>query len=330
MTAPELRIACPAKVNLRLEVLARRADGYHELQMANAPLALADELVVRAGAPGVRLVIEGADLAADETNLAYRAARAVMEWSGTGTGTGTGTWNRGTTDGDGDSLNPQSSILNPRGSSILNPLHAGVDLRLTKRIPVAAGLGGGSSDAAAAILAAERALGVTLSDDERLSIATRLGADVPFFLQTHGAIVRGIGEIVIPIEIAREIPVVLLNPRFGVSTAEVYAACADALRLPQEPAALPEPLVIDGAAGAAALLRNDLEAIVAARHPEIEVMKRLLIDAGAVAAMMTGSGPTVFGLFETEPGAEMLAKAQTRGFLAITTSIVPRAPVFVD
>ncbi|MCL4236331.1 MAG: 4-(cytidine 5'-diphospho)-2-C-methyl-D-erythritol kinase, partial [Deltaproteobacteria bacterium] len=162
-----------AKVNLRLEVLARRDDGYHLLQMINAQVALADRIRFEPAESGIALSCSRPDLACDETNLAWRAAAALFEQAG---------------------------------------YRGGARIHIDKRIPVAAGLGGGSGNAACVLASLNGLLELGVSDRELAEIGLRLGADVPFFLFGRSAVVRGIGEDVEPFEVAADIPIALLNP----------------------------------------------------------------------------------------------------------------------
>lgn len=245
-----MELLAPAKVNLGLSVLGRREDGYHELHTLFAALDLADRLFIEPTPGGVRLEVAGADLPAGGDNLAYRAAWAYLEAAG---------W------------------------------PGGVQIHLQKRLPLAAGLGGGSSDAAAVLLALSRLYPAPL---DLPAIARRLGADVPFFLLGGMAEARGIGERLRAVE-AVEAHVVLVNPGIAVSAASAYeglrpeewgpeldvAAILQALRSGQDPP-----------------YWNSLEAPVFRLEPAIAELKPILRAAGLRGVLMSGSGSTVFGL----------------------------------
>ncbi len=257
----------PAKLNLGLEILRRRADGYHEIETIFLPIRLADRLVIRRGSAGsgIRLSISGADLPADSNNLVHRAAeRACAEL----------------------------------GAS------ADLEISLEKRVPIAAGLGGGSSDAAATLLALESLFGHALGGEARSRLAVGLGADVPFFLDPKPAFGRGIGEQLEPIFAVPEMHWVLVAFPFPISTAQAYSEAARELTLPRDPTSIGALL---GPAGLLASPRNDLEANAVRRHPEILEARRALEKAGALATGMTGSGPTVFGRFASEDAARQVA-----------------------
>ena len=257
----------PAKLNLGLEILRRRADGYHEIETIFLPLRLADRLEVRRSAPGsgIRLSISGADLPADRANLVWRAAERACAELGTS---------------------------------------ADVDVVLEKHVPVAAGLGGGSSDAAATLLALETLFGRAIGDEARQRIAVELGADVPFFLDPKPAFGRGIGERIEPLPGIPEMHWVLVAFPFPISTAQAYAAAARELTLPRDPTNIAALL---GPSGLLASPRNDLEASAVLRHPEILAARRALEGVGALATGMTGSGPTVFGRFLNLQSARQVA-----------------------
>jgi 4-diphosphocytidyl-2-C-methyl-D-erythritol kinase len=189
-----LRLSCPAKVNLSLELLGRRPDGYHELRSVMAPISLADDLELRLAAePGVRLRVEGADLPAGPDNLVHRAAALVLD-----------------------------EVRAAAAGAAHEPAAPGVEIRLVKRIPVGAGLGGGSSDAAGTLVGLDRLLGSPLGPARLARLALRLGADVPFFVGGRAALATGVGERLEPLPPLPTLWMVLVNPGFPVSTADVY------------------------------------------------------------------------------------------------------------
>jgi len=282
-----LRLRAPAKVNLGLRTVGLRPDGYHLLESVFVPIDLADEVEVEIG-PGrgalrVELSLEAAADAPPDAiaglpdgpgNLAHRAASGFAERAG---------------------------------------LACGIRIGLCKRIPTAAGLGGGSSDAAAVLRGLDRLLPGALPADELRALALSLGADVPFFLDPRPALVSGIGE---QIELLDDIPglfLVLANSGDSVATAEVYGLHdqAPGALTPVEPgstmravsslrAVAADPDEVDGAALASCLgvlLENDLEPAARQICPAVGLLKQQLIEMGALAAGMSGSGGTVFGVF---------------------------------
>lgn len=262
----KLTLAAPAKVNLSLRVIGRRPDGYHELLTLMQPLSLADEVSVEVG-PG-----EGVGLSCDEASLCHdnlmtRAARSYL-----------------------------AALGRP----------AMVRLGLKKRIPVAAGLGGGSSDAAAVLLALNALHGGALEPARLVELAAGLGADVPFFLAGTTAICQGVGHDVRPLVGFPLLDYVLVNPGFKVSTAWVYGQfdlpwtgknnCNKITCLPCAGHALCDILV------------NDLEEVTLAAYPQLVDVKRVLAEAGAVGALMSGSGPSIFGVFADGDSATRAAR----------------------
>lgn len=262
-TPPEDRSLClyaPAKINLFLRVLARRPDGYHELETWMQKLALSDRitLTLRDGS-GVRLRCTGGDLPADETNLAWKAASVFFAASRQGA-------------------------------------QFGVDITLEKNIPVAAGLGGGSSDAGTVLKGLNSLCGNEFSENVLLDIGRKLGADVPFFITGHDAVLAtGIGDRMKPVHSLEQCTFLLVNPGFAVSTRWVYENFALTKQLKNSTLLGSQKLSADTFSLTG--LTNDLERVTVGKYPEIEEIKKKLRAAGAVAALMSGSGPTVFGVF---------------------------------
>jgi 4-diphosphocytidyl-2-C-methyl-D-erythritol kinase len=258
-----LTLTCPAKVNLYLKVVGRRPDGYHDLVTVMQSLTLADDLVITLGAADISLECNRPDLPSDKSNLAVRAALAFQEAT--------------------------SETF-------------GVHLRLTKNIPVAAGLGGGSSDAAGVLRGLNRLRGEPLNNDRLRQLARSLGADVPFFLLNGPALGEGIGDRLSPLNLPAGW-LVLVNPGFPVSTAWVYASLQPPFEDPEanlrQRLSQEQPVL---------WLHNDLEAVTLRRYPELLEVKRLLRTEGALGTLMSGSGPTVFGIFSGEGTAVAAAK----------------------
>ena len=274
-----LSVRAPAKINLFLRVTGRRADGYHTLETLMQKVGLFDLLELRRGGKGVRLCCGGADLPETADNLVHRAAELFLQAATLRTG---------------------------------RPL-PGVEIALTKNIPIAAGLGGGSSDAAATLKGLNRLFDAGLTADELAALGLRLGADVPFFVaDAPAAQATGIGEILIPVDPLAGCFILLVNPGFSVSTAWVYQTFAltkkgktTNLTCFQEGTVRIGPPDRSAAIrGLPATLDNDLETVTIARHPEIHRLKQELLAHGALAALMSGSGPTVFALFVDRQAAE--------------------------
>lgn len=276
---PEVRRLCPAKVNLYLKVLARRQDGYHELVTVMQALTLADELHLTPG-KGLTFSCQHPEVPSGPDNLVWRAAQHF--------GAATGQI-------------PQ------------------VHLELVKNIPVAAGLGGGSSDAAGTLLALNALAGNPLKPPALQELAAELGADVPFFLEPGPAIGRGIGTILSPLDLP-PYWYVLLNPGMAISTPWVYGNL-DLQALAAGSA--PEPLAWIGE-HPERWVANDLETVTLRRYPELRELLARLSRAGARTQGMSGSGPTLFGLF-LEAEAARSAAAQLRqnfsGWLAVARGL---------
>jgi len=272
-----VRVSAYAKINLSLRVLGVRPDGYHELRTVFQSIALHDTLTARVRRGPFALQCDDPACPADETNLVWRAAERV--WA----------------------ASRRSGA--PRRREIMS----GVEVRLAKRIPLQAGLGGGSSDAAAAL----RVFGSLWRVDESSlrDIAATLGADVPYFME--GGTVLGLdrGDLLYPLLDHPAAWVTLVVPPFGVSTAEAYRWWDET-----------------GGLGPPEDLQNDLERPVAAHHPEIARIVKALQKAGAFHAAMSGSGSAVFGLFGRRPAAERATRAlQKKGVRALLTRTVNRA-----
>ncbi len=265
-------VPAPAKVNLILDVLGRRADGYHDVAMLMVRLSLHDQVrVVLDSGSAIVATCPGLELAPGEQNIAARAARLLLDHLGE---------------------------------------RRGVAIHIEKNIPAAAGLGGGSSDAAAVLLALNDLLGAGLSRGELQALGVRLGADVPFFLCGEmAAWATGIGERLEPWRGLPPCWLVLVNPRFAVSTAWVYQNLG--LTHPRRMSKIPRFPVRVGEL--VQLLRNDLETVTVSRHPEIAAIKGRLAEMGALGALMSGSGPTVFGVFAGQTAAEQAATELARG-----------------
>lgn len=295
-----LRLACPAKVNLSLEVLGRRPDGYHDLRSVMVPISLADEIEIRlVPRPGIRLAVEGADLTTGADNLVHKAAARLLE-----------------------------AVRGPSGADQA----PGVDLCLRKGIPVGAGLGGGSSDAAGVLLGLDRLLGARLGEARLAEIGLGLGADVPFFVHGRPALAMGVGERLTPIPDFPTLWLVLVNPGFPVSTAWVFRQLAAARASRGRLTPVDDQSTIDrflqGPALAGLPLRNDLEAVTLSAYPVLEALKAELSAQGATATLMSGSGPTVFGIFLDEPAARaaygrLRTSAGRHVFLAHSTTRGP-------
>lgn len=288
-----LRVAAHAKVNLFLRILARETSGFHQIETAFALLELADELVVRSTNAGVTLAVEGPDLGPTDENLAVRAARTVLDATG----------NR-----------------------------FGVAMTLTKRIPVRAGLGGGSSDAAAALHAVNVLAGNAVPRHELLHFATRLGADVAFF--TSGAplaIAWGRGERQFRMAAPPALPALLAVPPVQVATPDAYTWWDEQNASP----ASRGPVTLDAEAlstwgSIGRLGGNDFEAIVFGRHAELRALYERVAETGPVWVRLCGSGSAVAAVYkkesERDDAVQRLGEKQQRIIKTATRATGAPAP----
>ena len=257
----------PAKLNILLKVIGHRADGYHELVSIMVPVGLFDHLELSlVRQRRIFFSSKGLPVPTSEKNLSYRAARAFLFRTG---------------------------------------LTHGVSIKLTKNIPVAAGLGGGSSDAAATLKAMNEMWSNPLTFKELSDLAVGLGADVPFFLLNKPSIARGIGEILEPIGKWPKFWYVIVSPPLEVSTAWVYRNLK--LKLTRQTHSYNIDSLKKECHNVDHFLENDLEPVTASRFPIIDNIKDALMNAGALGALMSGSGPSVFGIFRSKDQA-LLAK----------------------
>ena len=284
-----VRAHAAAKVNLALFVGARRADGYHPLVSVLQSIALWDDLEVALTPQGLELEVEGGGLPADEGNLVLVAAREIAR----------------------------------RARD-----HPGARFRLRKGIPVAAGLGGGSTDGAAALLALDRLWGLRLPTVNLLHMAAEVGSDVPFCVLGGTRLATGRGELLEEVKSAATLWWVIGIDAGELPTAAVYARF-DQLGLARElDRRAVEPLLDALAAGdparIGALLGNDLEPAALDVRPDLADAKRTLLEAGALGAIVSGSGPTMLGLARDEEHAGRIAQAVAGRFVRVE---VARAPV---
>lgn len=279
-----MKINAYAKINIGLDVLARRPDGYHEVRMVMQTVGLHDEITVETcDEPGIFISSDSGKVPLGEDNLIYKAAALIMK---------------------------EYSLLR------------GVRIKLTKNIPVAAGLAGGSTDAAATLRAIDRLYDLGLSDDRLCELGVCIGADVPYCLTGGTVLCEGIGEKMTKLDAHPSCTVLLAKPPEGVSTAYVYKHLElDKVTHPDIDA------IIDGIRAndlnaVASHTGNVLESVTIPEHPVIGRIKDIMRNNGAKASLMSGSGPTVFGLFESEDDAKKafgeLERSQTDLELIIT------------
>jgi 4-diphosphocytidyl-2-C-methyl-D-erythritol kinase len=259
-----LRVSVPAKINLWLEVVRKRDDGYHDLSSLMLPVGVFDSLELEShNRSGISLECDQPAVPSDASNLAWRAAKVF--------------------------LNTVAS-------------RSGVHIRLTKRIPVAAGLGGGSADAAAVLLALNSMHRNCLAMPQLESLGEKLGADVPFFLHQRPALATGIGVRLCPVAGLPDYPLVLIKPPLNVSTRWVYQS----LKLTRGVSRIKLTRFTASPWRLHEVMENDLETVTLTEYPVLLQIKEWLLQNGAIGALMSGSGPTVFGVFREMSEAVLL------------------------
>jgi len=281
-----VKLQAPAKLNLFLQILGRRPDGFHTIVSLMTPISLSDELEVEP-LPRPEIVLEGGPPGLPaEKNLAWKAARALVPHAGT---------------------------------------VPGVRLRLVKRIPAGGGLGGGSSDAAAVLQALNGLWDCRLNAGDLVSLATALGADVPFFLQGSPGVVRGVGERVTPTALPAAFPehLAVLQPPFELSTPEVYRQWDTLGRFDERE----DPALASFLSGSGSFpMRNDLESAAFVIRPELRILKDQLLASGAEMALMSGSGSCFWAAWPSEAARSAALGALTKELKFYIVSAVRGAP----
>lgn len=262
------------KVNLLLNILGKRPDGFHELETIMQPIAIYDSLRLERAAMGIRLTCSNPALPVDSGNLVYRAAEVFLKAAG---------------------------------------IPEGVVLHLEKKIPLAAGVGGGSGNAAAALLGLNELFGHPLGEQELSSMAANLGSDVPFFLQEKPALATGRGENVRPLSAFKALEgkaILLVHPGFGVSTPWAYQNLGRFPEVlngqPGRAQRLLELLQVPDASAAAAQFYNSLEFPVLEKYPILGLYQEFLKAEGALGTLMSGSGSTTFAIVQDTRNGEQL------------------------
>lgn len=269
-------VKAPAKINLTLDALYKRQDGYHELEMVMTTVDLFDRIdLFEKESSSITLESSSGLVPQDERNLAYRAAVLLREKIG---------------------------------------IKRGIHIRIDKHIPVAAGLAGGSSDAAATLRGLNRVWGLGLSDEELAAIGAEIGSDVPFCVYSGTAIARGRGEILTPLPPPPPCWVVLAKPGHGVSTADVFGRLkVDEIAEHPETEQMAEALRKRDYDHMVRLLGNVLEPVTMEMHEDVGKIKKKMKEFGADGVLMSGSGPTVFALIRQESRARRIVNS-LRGF----------------
>lgn len=277
----KIQLKALAKINLVLDVLRRREDGYHEVKMIMQTIGLHDDLEIRkTKTPGIQVKINLYYLPTNENNLVYKAAKLLM-----------------------DEFQIQD----------------GVSIQLKKRIPVAAGMAGGSSDGAAVLWGINQMYGLGLSMQALMERGVRLGADVPYCIQRGTALAEGIGEKLSVLPPMPKCTILIAKPGISVSTKFVYENLhANDLKPEQHPDvdSMIEAMRQKDLGLLCSRMGNVLETVTIPAYPVINEIKRTMMDNGAIGSMMSGSGPTVFGIFDSPVAAKQAMKAVRAAKLA--------------
>lgn len=275
----DISLKALAKINLGLDVVRRREDGYHEVRMIMQTIQLYDRLdIKRTQEPGIQIQTNLSFLPVNENNLIYKAAKLLMD---------------------------EFSIID------------GVSVKLDKRIPVAAGMAGGSTDAAAMLIGVNRLFSLGLTKRQLMERGVQIGADVPYCIMRGTALAEGIGEALSPLPPMVKCPVLIAKPSISVSTKFVYQNLKlDDTTIHPDIDRLIDDIKAKNLRDIAAHMGNVLETVTIPNYPVIDEIKKHMLSNGAVGAMMSGSGPTVFGLFDDEDTAKKAYKAMRSSHLA--------------
>lgn len=275
----DISLKALAKINLGLDVVRRREDGYHEVRMIMQTIQLYDRLdIKRTQEPGIQIQTNLSFLPVNENNLIYKAAKLLMD---------------------------EFSITD------------GVSVKLDKRIPVAAGMAGGSTDAAAMLIGVNRLFSLGLTKRQLMERGVQIGADVPYCIMRGTALAEGIGEALSPLPPMVKCPVLIAKPSISVSTKFVYQNLKlDDTTIHTDIDRLIDDIKAKNLHDIAAHMGNVLETVTIPNYPVIDEIKKHMLSNGAVGAMMSGSGPTVFGLFDDENTAKKAYKAMRSSHLA--------------
>lgn len=249
-----------AKVNLGLDVIRRREDGYHEVKMIMQTVRLYDRIILEKTQKGISMETNLSFLPVNEQNIAYRAAKMLM-----------------------DEFHIQS----------------GLHIKIDKHIPVAAGMAGGSTDGAAVLYGVNKIFELGLTKRQLMERGVKLGADVPYCIMRGTVLSEGIGEILTPVPSLPDCHILIAKPPVSVSTKHVYENLKlDKIEKHPDIDGMVEALRIEDLHGVTQRMENVLETVTIPEHPEIQQIKDLMIKDGALNALMSGSGPTVFGIFD--------------------------------
>jgi 4-diphosphocytidyl-2-C-methyl-D-erythritol kinase len=281
-----MKLRADAKINLGLHIVAKRPDGYHNIETVFHQVDLLDEIDLLQTEEGTQFVCNSPGLSSDNSNLCVRAVNVMRDLTG---------------------------------------IHTGVEITLKKRIPIAAGLGGGSADAAAVLQGLRTLWAIDITDEELRTVSATLGSDVPFFLAGGTAYATGRGEIIEPFDLPIPYWILVVAPSLHVSTSWAYAHLkfGQTSQRPHLPSLLRTSM--NDPATLRKKLRNEFEPVVFNAYPEVRQIKESLLSGGAALALMSGSGSSVFGLFADETTTRRMAgELSPRYDVSITSPLFNR------
>ena len=284
-----------AKINLSLDVTGKRPDGYHDVRMVMQTVDIYDTLTFEKTAEGITIDVGGSPLPADGDNLIYKAVKAITDKCG---------------------------------------IMEGVSISLDKHIPIAAGMAGGSSDAAAALRGVNRLFGCGLSNEELRELGVKIGADVPYCVEGGTVLAEGIGEKLTPLSELPEYVLAVAKPERGVSTGNIYKSLDEIFDTITHPDvdSMIDVINTSRGKGLSGYLGNVLEYVTIPLCPEVDEIKKLFRESGCEGTLMTGSGPTVFAFYENADKASWaIEKVRESGLcrdeeLFVTTLTSPKMP----
>ena len=282
----QLELKAFAKVNLGLDVLRRREDGYHEVSMVMQSIRLFDRIILEVNPYGdIRLTSNLAHLPLNENNLVYQAIDLIRKEYG---------------------------------------IQDGISARIEKHIPIAAGLAGGSSDAAAALIGMNQMFSLGIREQRLIELGVTLGADIPFCIMRGTALSQGIGEILTPLPPVPECWLLIVKPSFSMSTRFVYQHLDPSSAEHPDITGMVEAIKRGDLTGMTSRMGNSLEQVTASHFPEIITMKEKMMELGAMNAIMSGSGSTVFGVFDQkDPAVEAASVFRGNPGIRLATAVRP-------
>ncbi|MEK6756791.1 MAG: 4-(cytidine 5'-diphospho)-2-C-methyl-D-erythritol kinase [Bacteroidota bacterium] len=263
-----MKLRAYAKINLGLHVVGKRPDGYHNIETVFHQVDLFDEIEIVQSEEEIHFTSDAPELRSDSSNLCIRAVNLLRDITG---------------------------------------VHTGVEITLKKRIPIGAGLGGGSTDSAAVLKGLSKMWALDVTDDELMTVSASLGSDVPYFMVGGTAYATGRGEILEPLDLAIPFWILLVTPALHVSTTWAYTSLKPAQTIQRENLPILLRTNINNAPILREKLRNEFEPVVFGNYPEVQQIKETLLNRGAELALMSGSGSSVFGFFGHESTVQKLA-----------------------